>query len=69
MNCPVCGKETGVVNVAKEKDATYRKRMCKGCGYAFYTTESEQDHSKAEFKYLRNQQYKALRIKRERDLV
>lgn len=41
MNCPKCGGETKVIDLAKAPEDIYRKRGCKQCGSTFFTVEYE----------------------------
>lgn len=43
MNCPVCGKNTFVWDVANGEEEIFRKRKCKFCGGCFCTIEYEVD--------------------------
>lgn len=43
MTCPVCGEFTTVINSRADCEGVYRRRRCKACKYAFYTTERESD--------------------------
>lgn len=41
MTCPVCGGKTKVDETCTDGEQIYRRRVCKECGYIFYTTETE----------------------------
>lgn len=41
MNCPECGNESIVWDIAKAPEELYRKRKCKACGLKFCTIEYE----------------------------
>lgn len=41
MNCPECDGKTGVKDSRQIEMNVYRRRVCKGCGYKFYTEETE----------------------------
>ena len=41
MNCPECGNESTVWDIAKAPEELYRKRKCKACGLKFCTIEYE----------------------------
>jgi len=55
MTCPLCNKNTVVTYTVKDTDAIYRKRVCKSCKYAFYTTELEHETSHDDFLELYNE--------------
>lgn len=59
MYCPVCKTcKTAIVNTGDDGVRTYRKRICKSCGYSFYTHEDIDDsnHSKYALNRIRNSQ-------------
>ena len=43
MTCPVCGGKTRVMDSRSDCEGVYRRRKCKECGYALYTSEIETD--------------------------
>ena len=52
MICPICEGDTTVAYTVKDVDAIHRRRVCKACNYAFYTTELELKTSHADFREL-----------------
>ena len=44
MNCPECGSESAVWDIAKAREELYRKRKCKVCGLKFCTIEYEVEY-------------------------
>lgn len=45
MNCPECGSESAVWDIAKAREELYRKRKCKVCGLKFCTIEYEVEYN------------------------
>jgi transcriptional regulator NrdR family protein len=43
MNCPICKSKTKTLEagINNQTEEAYRKRICCGCGYVFYTVEFE----------------------------
>ena len=41
MNCPKCGGAAGVRGSYADCESIHRRRVCKECGYVFYTAEYE----------------------------
>lgn len=46
MNCPKCGAGLYVVHSLSDENGVYRRRKCKECGEAVFTTELSTDASK-----------------------
>lgn len=43
MKCPLCGTKGGVKGTATNGSEVIRLRKCYGCGYVFYTSETDLD--------------------------
>lgn len=52
MFCPECGGKTTVIDSRKVELVVARLRLCKDCGYSFYTEEVEVEDHEA-IKYYR----------------
>lgn len=52
MTCPVCGGAVRVIHCRSDCESVYRKRQCKNCDYVFYTTESESESARKEYKTI-----------------
>lgn len=50
MYCPECNGKTGVAETKAIELNMYRRRVCKECGYKFYTEETEIEDMSA-FRY------------------
>lgn len=56
MTCPVCGGVPKVKECRKDCETVVRRRICKACGYIFYTEEVECDkerYMEIEREYMR----------------
>lgn len=54
MLCPKCNNKTGVTDISHSEKTheDYRRRVCKECGYTFYTVECEVEYdSKFDFRW------------------
>ena len=50
MNCPECDAKTKVIDSRKVELVVARYRVCKNCGYSFYTEETEvEDHESLKY--------------------
>jgi len=60
MTCPVCGKETRVIESATDGERVYRHRKCMECGYCFHTIEEDcnTDEARKILRSLRTAAYK-----------
>lgn len=58
MNCPLCRARTRVKNSVKSQTGVIRKRICKACGFQFYTEERENHAAKYLLAPLRAEQKK-----------
>lgn len=47
MLCPECDSKTRVVDSRPVETLVARKRVCKSCGYSFYTEEVEVEDNEA----------------------
>lgn len=47
MECPKCSGKSNVVNSRKVEMNVFRVRVCKDCGFRFYTEEVEIDNEEA----------------------
>ena len=43
MDCPVCERNTKVINSRPSSDSIRRRRVCLECGYRFNTVEVDED--------------------------
>lgn len=43
MTCPICCGVTYINQKYADVDSVRRKRICKECGYSFYTLELDED--------------------------
>lgn len=59
MTCPECGGKTFVNQMYKDVDSVRRKRLCKECGYSFYTLELDEDLVKPKEKPKKSIMYDA----------
>ena len=46
MNCPKCKTPTRVINTASDGKYVFRQRVCKECGYRFYSLEAADDRAR-----------------------
>lgn len=47
MFCPKCDGDTRVADSRRVETLVARKRVCKSCGYSFYTEETEVESNDA----------------------
>lgn len=72
MTCPVCEEKTKTTNTAAVYGSVIRQRKCPGCGYVFYTEETDiPEEEGAEFRRIlnarRQEQYIANKKEREKE--